>query len=151
MERDAQKGEDYYLLGKMKYESDPTNVKYIYELAKQAHVLNKYEEAVELWLKLLSLIEADPQSPNYKEIARNSYGDPLPEIYIQLASAYLVLERYEEALAAARKAMEAKIKLKEYVHVYAHCEIIAGSLEKAFSRAGRSCSKQRLTTHPPCF
>ena len=39
MERDAQKGEDYYLLGKIKYESDPTNVKYIYELAKQAQVL----------------------------------------------------------------------------------------------------------------
>ena len=97
MERDAQKGEDYYLLGKIKYESDPTNVKYIYELAKQAHLLNKYDEAVELWLKLLSLIEADPQSPGYKEIAKISYGDPLPEIYIQLASAYLLLDRYEEA------------------------------------------------------
>jgi len=34
MERDAQKGEDYYLMGKIKYESDPTNMKYIYELAK---------------------------------------------------------------------------------------------------------------------
>ena len=28
--------------------------------------------------------------------------------------------------------MEAKVKLKEYVYIYAHCEIIAGSLEKAF-------------------
>ena len=70
MERDSQKGEDYYLLGKMKYESDPTNVKYINELAKQAQVLNKYEEAVELWLKLISLLEANLQSSDYKEIAK---------------------------------------------------------------------------------
>ena len=33
--------------------------------------LNKYEEAVTLWLKLISLIEANPQSPEYKEIARD--------------------------------------------------------------------------------
>ena len=31
------------------------------------------------------------------------------------------------------KRLETEIKLKEYVHVYAHCEIIAGSLDKAFS------------------
>jgi len=132
MERDAQKGEDYYLLGKLKYESDPANVKHIYELAKQAHLLKKYEESVELWLKLLSLIEADPQSPDYQVIAKISQGEPLPEIYIQLASAYLLLNRYDEALKTAHRAMEARVKQKEYVHIYAHCEIIAGSLEKAF-------------------
>jgi GT2 family glycosyltransferase/SAM-dependent methyltransferase/Tfp pilus assembly protein PilF len=131
--RDSQKGEDYYLLGKMKYESDPTNVKYINELAKQAQVLNKYEEAVELWQKLISLVDPNPESPSYKEIARISYGNPLSEMYIQMASAQLMLDRYEEALMAARKAMETKIRRVEYVHVYAHCEIIAGSLEKAFS------------------
>jgi tetratricopeptide (TPR) repeat protein len=86
---------------------------------------------MELWLKLLSLIEADPQSPGYKEIARFSIGEPLSEIYTQLASAYLKLDRYEEALKAARKAMEGKARLKECVHVYAHCEIIAGSPDKA--------------------
>jgi len=132
MERDAQKGEDYYLLGKIKYENDPTNLKYIYELARQAHLLKKYDEAVELWLKLLSLIQADPQSPGFKIIAKISYGDPLPEIYVQLAAAFLLLDRYEEAHKSALKAMEAKIKLKEYVTIYAHCEIIVGSLEKAF-------------------
>ena len=133
MEKDTQKGENYYLLGKMKYESDPANVKYIYELAIQAHALNKCEEAVTLWLQLISLIEANPESPKNKAIARDSYGKPLPEIYIQLASTYLMLERYEEALAAARKALATEIKLKEYVHVYAHCEIIAGSLINAYS------------------
>ena len=133
VEKESQKGEDYYLLGKAKYESDPINVKYINELAKQAQVLHKYEEAVELWLKLITLLQANPNSPAHQEIARVSYGDPLSEINIQLAAAYLMLDRYEEALAVARKAMETKIKVKEYVHIYAHCEIIGGSLDKAFS------------------
>ena len=128
-ERESQKGEAYYLMGKMKYESDPENVSYINELAKQAQVLDKYQEAIELWLKLISLLKANPAY--YKDIARISCGEPLSEIHIQLASAYLMLDRYEEALAAARKAMETKIKLKEYVYIYAHCEIIAGSLSKA--------------------
>jgi cytochrome c-type biogenesis protein CcmH/NrfG len=127
------KGEDYYLLGKMKYESDPANVKYINELAKQAQVLNRYEEAVELWLQLLSLLEADPGSPGYLEIARVSYGEPLSEIYIQLAAAYLMLDRYEEALSASRKAVQTGTKRKEYIHIYAHCEIVAGSSDRAFS------------------
>ena len=133
VEKDLRKGEDYYLLGKMKYESDPANVKYINELAKQAQVLNRYEEAVELWLQLLSLLEADPGSPDYQEIARVSYGEPLSEIYIQLAAAYLMLDRYEEALSASRKAVQTGTKRKEYIHIYAHCEIVAGSLDRAFS------------------
>ena len=83
IQKDLQKGEDYYLLGKIKYESDPGNLKHIYELAKQAHLLKKYEEAAELWSKLVAIMEIDSQSPEYKEIAKISYGDPLPEIYIQ--------------------------------------------------------------------
>ena len=133
VQKDIQKGEDYYLLGKIKYESDPTNVKYIYELAKQAHQLHKNDETMELWLKLLSLIEADPESPGYREIIKISYGDPLPEIYTQLAASCLLLGRYEEALKSAVKAVGGKVKLKEYVYVYAQCEMIAGSLEKSFS------------------
>jgi thioredoxin-like negative regulator of GroEL len=132
--RDWQKGEDYYLLGKMKYENDPTNVKYILELAKQAQLLQKNEEAMELWLKLLSFIENDHQSQAYKEITRITYGDPISEIYTMLTASYMALNRFGEALLSARKSMETKEKKrKEYVNVYAQIEIIAGSLEKAFS------------------
>lgn len=130
--KDLKKGEDYYLLGRIKYESDPTNMKYVMELAKQAQVLNKYEETAELWLQLETLIKTNPDSPSYKDIARVCFGDPLSEVYAQLSSAYLMLERYDEALATASKAIEGKNKLKEYVHVYAHCEMIAGSPDKAF-------------------
>lgn len=132
-EREAQKGEDYYRLGKIKYESDPTNAKYIHELAKQALVLEKYEEAVELWLKLLTLIEGKPQSPEYLAILQSSYGDPVAETYTQLAPAYLGLGRYDDALRVARRSMETENKRKEYVHIYALCEIIAGDLGRAGS------------------
>jgi len=132
MQKDLKKGEDYYLLGKIKYENDPTNTKYILELARQAQVLGKHEEAVELWLKLVSLFQAaDPDSLAYQHVAQSSHGDPLAEIYTQMASAYLMLNRFDEALAAVRKAIVSKTKQKEYIHVYAHCEIIAGSLANA--------------------
>jgi GT2 family glycosyltransferase/Tfp pilus assembly protein PilF len=132
-QKDLKKGEEYYLLGKIKYENDPTNTKYVLELARQAQVLGKHEEAIELWLKLISLFqEAPPDSLAYQHVIQSTYGDPLSEIYTQIASAYMMLNRYEEALEAARKAVDCKIKLKEYVHVYVHCEIIAGSLTKAF-------------------
>jgi len=131
--KDLQKGEDYYLLGKIKYENDPNNTKYVLELARQAQVLGKHEEAIELWIKLIDLVQkADPDSLAYQEVAQSSHGDPLAEIYTQLASAYLMLDRFEEALTAARKSMVGNsTKQKEYVHVYAHAEIIAGSLDNA--------------------
>jgi glycosyltransferase involved in cell wall biosynthesis len=141
MEKELKKGEEYYYLGKMKYEKDPDNIAYINELAKQAQVLGKYEETVDLWLKMISLLKTDPK--NYQELARISYGDPISETYIQLAAAYLMLDRLQEALAAARKAMESKIRIKEYVHIYAHCEIIAGSLNRA-----SSALSDLLTTTP---
>lgn len=141
--KDMQKGEDYYLLGKMKYESDLTNVKYIYELAKQSHLLGKYEEAKELWLKLISILESDPQSENYQEIARVSESDPVSETYMQLATAYLAGNNFKEALSAARKAMEAEIKPSGSVYFYAITEIIAGSLQKA-----AAALKETMETNP---
>ncbi|MEN6489938.1 MAG: hypothetical protein ABFD66_13855, partial [Smithella sp.] len=63
--------------------------------------------------------------------ARVSASDPVSETYMQLATAYLASNSFEEALAAARKAMEAEIKPGGSVYFYAISEIIAGSLEKA--------------------
>lgn len=141
--RDDKKGQDYYLLGKIKYESDPKNIKYIYELAKQAQVLKKNEEAVDLWQKLLPMIENDRQSADYRELANMSFGEPVAEIYMQLASAYLELDRFEEALDAARKCVDTPDPRTENIHVYAHCEIIAGSPDKALRT-----TEELLTRHP---
>lgn len=134
MARESQKSGDYYQLGKMKYESDPENVFFINELAKQSLVLDKGEEAVELWLKLLSILKSRPQTEGFSEA----------EIYSQLASSYMILNRYEEALEVAYKAMEINTAgAKEVINVYAHCEIIAGSLDKA-----HSVLEELLTTEP---
>jgi GT2 family glycosyltransferase/Tfp pilus assembly protein PilF len=133
MERETQKYEMYYLLGKMKYESDPINVKYINELAKQAHWLNKYDEAIDLWTKLLAILENDPQSDAYRQIAKVSYGEAIAEIYTQIAAVYLMSGRYREALQAASKANQRKEKRNEHILMYAHCEVISGSLNAAVS------------------
>lgn len=131
IDRDAQKGEDYYLQGKIKHESDPTNMKYIYELAKQAQQLQKHDEAVDLWHKLIALIEKDSKSSNYQELAEITFNDPLPEIFTHLARAYILMERYDDALTAAHRTLEGQIRRIEYMNIYSHCEIIAGSLDKA--------------------
>ena len=130
--QDAKKGEDYYLLGKIKYEKDPTNLKAILELAKQAMVLKKYDEAIELWLKLIPLLKSDRQSAAYQELANIARTNPEAEAYMQLSSSYCMAERFDEALTAARKGMEYKITIKEFLMDYALIEMVAGSLGKAF-------------------
>ncbi len=129
--KDLKKGEDYYLLGKIKHENDPANMKYVLELAKQAQILNKLDEAVDLWQKLIALIQsADKQSADYKNIVHMCQADPLSESYLQLASAYLTQNRFAPALEAARKAMEGHIRSKEYIYVCAQCELVAGAPER---------------------
>ena len=130
-DREARKDQEYYLLGKAKYENNPGDVKSINELARQAHLIGKYEEAKNLWLKLLGILEADPHAPGFAEIARVTEGDPLSDIRTQLAAAYLGLNQFDEALAEARKAMSAPQKPAGEVYVHAVAEIIAGSPDNA--------------------
>jgi len=106
-------------------------MKYVLELAKQAQILNKLDEAVDLWQKLIALIQsADKQSADYKNIVHMCQADPLSESYLQLASAYLTQNRFAPALEAARKAMEGHIRSKEYIYVCAQCELVAGAPER---------------------
>ena len=130
-ERDLQKGEDYYTLGKIKYEKEPENIKFITELAKQATVLKKYDEAINLWLKSIPLLERDGNSEASKELALISGSHPLAFIYMQLSSSYYLSDRFSEALAAARKGLEYKIVIKEHMMDYVLIEILAGSLDNA--------------------
>lgn len=132
-ERDLRKGEDYYVLGKIKYENDPTNATYIHELARQAQTLGKYEESIELFLKLLELAEVNAETKAYLKLNHPLRMNPETEVYILLTSSYLVLDRYDEALSASRKAVELSPALKEVVQTYAICEIVAGSPDKAYN------------------
>jgi tetratricopeptide (TPR) repeat protein len=125
------KGEDYYLLGKIKLQNDPTNLKSIQELARQARKLGKYEETIELCMQLIHFSKANPDSEAYTQQKYLSNATPLSEAYMNIASSYLMLDRYDEALSASQKAMEFNPTLKEFVQTYANCEIIAGSVDKA--------------------
>jgi GT2 family glycosyltransferase len=129
--KDIQKGEDYYLLGKIKYESNPHDVKNIYELAKQASVLGKHMEAVELLRKLLTKMEEKPESENHKNMLLLTRPGLTAEIYTILASTYLRLGRYDEARESAEKAIAVPDKDRSAIVIYSECEIIAGSLENA--------------------
>jgi len=108
------KGEAYYQLGKKKLEekgfADP---KALFELGVQAGELKKFEEAAELFEKLVRI------APDY------------PLAVFNLGLAYLELHRYEDALPHAKKAYELDPERKETVLNYAHCRLILGDSEYA--------------------
>jgi len=131
--KEAQKGEEYYLMGKIKCENEPTNIRYIIELAKQAQLLSKNEEALELFRKALALLGDDRESPAFKDLTLFAFGEPIEEIQAYIAATCLHLNRFEEALEASHKSLKTNLKLKEYITIHAQCEILAGSLDQALS------------------
>jgi len=131
-ELDLKKGESYYLLGRIKLEADPTNCNHIQELARQAQTLGRYEECIDLSLQLIELAKTNLQAKAYMGMTHPLKMNPETETYIHLASSYLMLERYEEALAASQRAVTISPNIKEAVQTYANCEIIAGSVDKAY-------------------
>mgnify|MGYP000956448123 CR=1 FL=1 len=130
-EKKRQKGIDYYLLGKMKHENNPTNMKYTFELARQAYLLEKNEETVDLLNKLLSLGNMSLNPSCYVDICPLTNGAPLLEIYTMLAASYLKLYRFDDALKSVRIAIKYNKNIPAVVFLFAHCEIIAGSPDNA--------------------
>jgi GT2 family glycosyltransferase/2-polyprenyl-3-methyl-5-hydroxy-6-metoxy-1,4-benzoquinol methylase/Flp pilus assembly protein TadD len=114
------KGEDYYLLGKEKLSEKDGNTQALFELAVQATELRKYDEAVELWQRFLSL-EKDISKPF------------LTRAYLNMGGAYLQLGRYEEALSSSKKAMEMDPDLKEAVINYSLSEFCIGDVRKVIN------------------
>lgn len=103
------KGEKYYLLGKRKLEENGDNLQSLIELAIQAGgEFKKYDEAVDLWKRVLKL---DPD---------------FTKAFLNMGYAYFKLEKYEEARATSKKAMEHDPGLKEAFIVYTTCEILLG-------------------------
>jgi tetratricopeptide (TPR) repeat protein len=109
------KGQEYYLLGKTKLEGKTDDVQSLTELAIQALELGKYEEALELWQRV---IEIKPD--NTKAL-------------LNIGGIYLELGRYEDALRASRKAMALGSHLKEVVLNYSSSELFIGDIEKSTS------------------
>jgi len=112
-EKVISKGEEYYMLGKKKIEDLGNNIDALCELAIQASEIGKYEEAVEVWQKVIAL------KPNFSKA------------YFNLGHAYLELGRYSDALVASKRAVDLNPHMKEAVYNYALCELFAGGVEKA--------------------
>lgn len=148
-ERDLEKGDHYYRLGKEKLDADPTNLKALIELARQAQTLGKYEEAIELWTKLLDSASNRPEpAGNLKRLPPSKPGLQ-SEAYLQLASACLRLDRLEDALAMAQKAMDFRPVSKEALQTYATCEILSGSIDKAIGPINQSLEME--SEYPPAL
>jgi FkbM family methyltransferase len=105
------KHETYYQLGLIKLkEKGHHDIKALTELAVQAAELKKYDEALELWNKILE------QNPN----------DALA--YYNIGGICLTSKRYDEALVASRKAVELQPDRKAAVTNYALSELLAGNV-----------------------
>jgi putative sugar O-methyltransferase len=107
------KHEHYYELGKKKLEEKGNDPKALRELAIQAAELQKYEEALGLWKRVLELTP----------------GESLA--YYNMGSIYLVLGKYGEALSVSKRAVELAPGRKEAVTNYATSELLAGEVSNA--------------------
>jgi GT2 family glycosyltransferase/Tfp pilus assembly protein PilF len=112
--RQKRKGEEYYLLGRRKLEQSGGNdFRALCELAVQAGGIGLYQEAVDLWQRVLTI------NPSY------------PLALFNLGYALLQMGRFHESRAASAKAMELNPELFEAVNNFAICEICIGSTEEA--------------------
>ena len=111
-DKDISKGLDYYELGRKKIEERGDDVDALRELAIQAGMLGKYDEAVDLWQRVLK-IQPD-----------------MEYAYINLIHVYLQMNKFDDALTAARKALSLRPDVREVVCGYALCEMFAGDIER---------------------
>jgi len=116
----AEKGEKYYFMGVSKLDEMGDSEIALRELAVQAGVLERNEEAIDLWQRFLAL----DLRPDNKFI-----GDA----YVNIASAYGKIGKYEDASMSAKKAMELFPNMKEAPYAYAYAELFRGNPEETIS------------------
>lgn len=113
----AEKGEKYYLMGISKLEEMGDSGIALRELAVQAGVLGKNEDAVDLWQRFLAL-------------ASDSDSKFVGDAYVNMASAYGKIGKYEDASNSAKKAMELFPEMKEASYSYAYAELYRENTEE---------------------
>lgn len=124
-EKQKKKGEIYYLLGKKKLEQSGGNdFRALCELAVQAGEIGRYEEAVELWERVLLI------SPTY------------PLALFNKGAALLPLGRFHESRAASARAIELDPTFFEAVNNFAICELCIGSADEAIRVLESSLNKR---------
>ncbi len=108
------KGEIYFDIGQKKLSAMGDDLNALRELAVQATILEKNQEAFELWQRLLAL---NP-NPNLAAIA-----------YVNMGTIYNRLGRFENALEAGKKAVECDPDLKEARYNHAMAELHCGNAQ----------------------
>ncbi len=109
----AGKGQTYYDIGIKKLDEMGDNISALRELAVQAGNLGKWEEAIQLWQRLIRLQTDSPAA------------------YINMGTAHWQLDQYEKALWCAQKAIALQPDLKEAHFNYAINLLHLGDAEKA--------------------
>ena len=112
------KGEIYFDIGQKKLSEMEDDMNALRELAIQATILEKNQEAFELWQRLLAL---NP-NPNLAAIA-----------YVNMGTIYNRLGKFEDALDAAQKAVECDPDLKEARYNQAMAELHCGNAPNTLS------------------
>ena len=110
-EREKEKGERYYALGRKKLELH-ADLSSLTELAIQAGALGHFDEAISLWNQVLVL---DPK---------------MTDAYINLSYNHLKLKKYAEAAQLARQARELDPDSKEGLLNYSSAEFFCGNIER---------------------
>ena len=112
------KGEIYFDIGQKKLSEMGDDVNALRELAIQATILERNQEALDLWQRLLAI-------------------NPFPELaaiaYVNMGTVYSRLGRFEDALDAGKKSVECDPDLKEARYNYAMAELHAGNAQQAIS------------------
>jgi len=109
------KGEIYFEIGQKKLAETGDDVNALRELAIQATILERNQEALDLWQRLLAI-------------------NPFPELaaiaYVNMGTVYSRLGRFEDALDVGEKAVECDPDLKEARYNYAMAELHAGNAQQ---------------------
>ena len=109
----AEKSEAYYQMGLKKVNETKNNLHAVRELAVQAGTLEKWDESIELWKRLISI------KPDF------------PEAFINMGTAHWHLGRYNDALECAKKAIETAPHTREAYFNYAISELLLGNAKRA--------------------
>jgi GT2 family glycosyltransferase/Flp pilus assembly protein TadD len=126
------KGEIYFEIGKKKLEEMGDDLNALRELAVQATIIGKNEDAIELWERLLAL------KPDSKLSA---------EVFINMGTVYSRMGKYQDALYASKKAIEYSPGLKEAKYNYAMAELHLGNAGKTIEVLEEMLTK--VSDYPP--
>ncbi len=122
--RNQEKARKYYALGYAKLEAMAHDAAAIRELAVQAGQLERWEEAIVLWQRLLAI------RPEY------------PEAMVNLSAAHWQLSRYAQSLEWARRAVAKDPTLKEAGFNLALGHLLMGDFQRAESILGMVLKQQ---------